>query len=146
MNFRQHVGLLQMQLAKSSLLTLAVTIAMAGLTAGYLLGRDEFDNTEIAVAVLGTVAIVIFLKVTIMFSIYRILHELPFEGSFLVIAFLVSLLLVLALGAVSYLAYSRVTGFPTSELPMLLAVVYVVVSFFLFGMFRFAHWIFAKPD
>lgn len=141
MSFRHHLRLLSNQLARGWVPTLAITL-LVGMGTALLLRNGNYYVSEIAIAVLGIVATIAFLKAALMIALYRLLNNSSFEGSFFVMACLVSLFLILALGAVSFLAYGRITEFPMSELPMLFAVVYAIVTLFLFGLFRISNWIF----
>jgi len=139
-----NLGLLFKQLAKGLVLTLIVVIAIGGLNAYYLDKSYGFSPSEIAVAIVGIVAALAFLQAALLFMGYRIFNGTAFDGSFFVIALLVTFLLIIALGALSFIATPRIDDFPTSELTWLLPAVFGVVTVFLFVTFRASHWMFRR--
>ena len=143
MIFFRHIGLLFKQLAAGGFFTLIVITVLGGVNAFYLANHD-FTANEIVIALIGIITAIAFLKAAFIFAFYRILYRAPFEGSFFIIALLVTSLLIVALWAVSQLASVRIDGFPHAELPWLLMGVYVLISLVLFLVFRISQWVLSR--
>lgn len=137
----RHLRLLARELAKNWLATLLIAIVV-GVNVVLMAHRGDFSEAEIVVAAIGILAAGLFLQATFLFMSYRLFSGSAFEGSFFVIAVLVTIFLIIAIVAASFLARSRVEGFPTEELPLLILGLYAVVVVFLFGAFRMSHWFF----
>ena len=139
-----NLGLLLKQLSKGWLLTLLVVLAITGLSAYQLSQNPNFTPPEIAVAIVGIVAALGFMKACLLLMSYRLMNQTPFEGSFFVMALLVTLLLIIALSALSFLVSSRVDDFPTSDMVWMLPAVFGIVTVFLFVTFRASNWMFRR--
>lgn len=143
-NIALNLRLLFNLLAKWSRLTIAIAVGLGGLNAYYLTGKYGFTPAEIAVAIVGVVAAMAFLKASVLIMTYPFFNKSAFEGSLFVTALLVAILPIAAIGCAAILLAPRTDSFPTAEMIWLLPLVFAIISKFLFDTFRLAHWMFAQ--
>jgi hypothetical protein len=142
MSILRHIKVVFFQLSKAPILTVLL-LTVAGALAGIdLARRHDLTIVEVANSVAAVVLAALFLKTGFMFFAYRILNDEPFNGSFLLAAFLITPLLILALWLGAAVAGPRIDDFPREELPILLLGLYGLVALFLFAAFRMSHWFF----
>jgi len=108
--------------------------------------QDHYTVIELVAAAFGILTGLAFLKTAWIFTFYPLIYKKQFEGSFFIIALLVTALLLNSLGILSLLALSRIEHFPAKELPWMLAGVYVVISIFLWANFHVVHWLYAPKS
>lgn len=136
--------LLLKQLSKGWLPTLMIVVIMVGLNTYYLQKSFGLKPFEIAVAIVGILSALAFLKAALLYMGYKIFNKTTFNGSFFITSLFISLLLIVALGALSFLVSSRTHDFPKEELIWLFPAVYGIMSVFLFITFRVTYWVFNR--
>ncbi len=141
-SFRLNLELLFNLLKKWSGLTIIIIAVVSGYSAYYFASEDSFTPAEITIAIIGYIAALAFLKVSVLIIIYPFFNKLAFEGSLFILALLTALFLVIAIGCASILVAPRIDTFPTAELIWLLPLVFAIVSIYLFATFHLSHWMF----
>jgi hypothetical protein len=140
----QNAELLIEQLGTWFWPTVLIGAAIVAVNLVQLSQSGTYTIAELGVATIAVVSGLAFLKASWIFTFYPMLYRRRFEGSSLIVALLVTVLLINTLGATSYLAIPRLEGFPVAELPWLLAGAYVFVSLFLWANFRLVNWLFGS--
>ena len=142
----RNIQILLELLASWWLPTAFVGSALVGLSVWSLYQEYKLTGVEIGIATFGTLAGFAFLKATWLLMFYRPVYRSKFEGSFFVMAALVTSLLLMSLAVVAYLGRSRTTEFPFAELPWLFLGTYVYFTFVLWLAFRFSNWVFGRKQ
>jgi hypothetical protein len=141
MTISNYIKLVVAQMARAPVAT-CVLLAFASASVGVAIQRNnEFSTLEVTISVVAVMLAVLFLKTALMFFAFRIFNDQRFDGSFLLVAILLTPILILALLLGASVAGPHIDGFPSEELPILLVGLYVIVVVFLFAAFRASHWI-----
>lgn len=142
MSILRHIKIVFFQLSKAPILTVLL-LTGAGVMAGVdLAGKHDLTIVEVAISVAAVVLGALFLKAGFMFFAYRVLNDEPFNGSFLLVASIITPILILALWLGAVVASPRIDDFPRDELLFLLLGLYGLLALFLFAAFRMSHWFF----
>lgn len=143
-SIRFNLKLLFNLLKKWSGLTVIIIALLSGYSAYYFASEHGFTPTEITITIVGNIAVMASLKVTVLIITYPFFNKLAFEGSLFILALLTALLLVIAIGSGFILVASRIDTFRTAELIWLLPLVFAIFSIYFFAAFHLFHWMFKR--
>lgn len=141
MGFVRNLQLLIKLLASWRLATLVIGAVLVLLNVADLSRQYGLTAAETGVATFGVVAGFAFLKASWLLMFNRLVFRSRFEGSYFVMAALVSMLFLVALGSAAYLGSSRVSSFPSAAMPWLLGAAYVFLTLVLSLTFKVTNWL-----
>jgi hypothetical protein len=141
MNFRRHVTIFWQMVKHRPRITASVFVGLAVFYSGYFALVEEMAISDALLAGLGAVCLCVVLKAAFLTVFYRQFRTDPFDGSFLILAILTAIPLVLALAISMLLASHTFEGPPPDVAPFMLLGFGVAFSFWLGAAARISYWI-----